>query len=72
MIEPPVVLTLAAAVALAVAGGAQFAVDGHRVEHGIASQYAPGVMQAVVRNRQLMGHLPAKLPPTDGFIAVKD
>jgi hypothetical protein len=72
LIEPPIVVTLAAAVALAVTGGAQFAADGHLVERGIASQYSPGVMQSVVRNRQGMGQLPDPLPPVDGYIAVGD
>lgn len=72
MIEPPIAVTLAVAVALAVSGGAQLVAEDHCVERGIASQYSPGVMQAVVRNRQLMKQLPDPLPPVDGYIAAKD
>ena len=39
-------------------------------ESGVASQYAKGVMQRVVSNRQRMRHLPDPLPAVDGFIAV--
>ena len=42
---------------------------------GVASQYAPGVFETVITNRQLgrteVG-LPAKLPTTDGYIAVEN
>jgi len=41
---------------------------------GVASQYAPGVMQTVIANRQAgltEMTLPADLPETDGYIAVE-
>ena len=37
--------------------------------YGTASQYAPGVMQEVISNRQRWGQLPMELPPTDGYVA---
>jgi hypothetical protein len=42
---------------------------------GIASQYAPGVMERTVAIRQsgrTAHHLPQQLPPHDGYIAVLD
>lgn len=36
------------------------------------SQYDPGVMEGVVPRQQHYGHLPADLPPVDGFIAGSD
>ncbi|MFA5401430.1 MAG: hypothetical protein WC359_13355 [Dehalococcoidia bacterium] len=42
---------------------------------GIASQYAPGKAESVIRVRQANRTampLPATLPPTDGYIAVLD
>lgn len=42
---------------------------------GNASQYGPGIMQKVIKNRQLhltARHLPKQLPPVDGYIAVSD
>jgi len=39
------------------------------VATGWASQYAPGVMEQVIENRQRWGQLPATLPPVDGHIA---
>lgn len=42
------------------------------VAMGLASQYAPGVMEQVVENRQEWGQLPAILPRVDGYIAVVD
>ena len=39
---------------------------------GIASQYAPGVMQVVIRNRQLYGQLPETIPKVSGYAAVYD
>ena len=38
---------------------------------GIASQYSPGVMQQVVRNRQAIGQL-QNVSGIDGFAAVSD
>lgn len=72
MIDPPSIIALAAAVALAVAAAGPSVADGVRIERGIASQYAPGVMQTVIRNRKGMGHLPDPLPDANGFIAVRD
>jgi len=45
------------------------------VTSGYASQYAPGVMQRVIRVRQndLTAHsLPLSLPPVDGYVAAQD
>ena len=43
---------------------------------GTASQYAPGIMQTVIRTRQAglaaRGNIPEVLPEVDGFIAVDD
>lgn len=42
---------------------------------GIASQYAPGVMESVISVRQsgmTAANLPGNLPDVDGFVAVKD
>lgn len=39
---------------------------------GMASQYGPGVMQTVIRNRHAIGSLPERLPSVDGYIAVSD
>jgi hypothetical protein len=43
---------------------------------GTASQYAPGIMQSVIRMRQAglaaRGNLPKELPEVDGFIAVEN
>jgi len=42
---------------------------------GMASQYAPGVMDEVVANRQrgiTIADLPDPLPSVDGFVAVED
>ena len=39
---------------------------------GTASQYGPGVMEKVIRNRQAIKSLPIHLPPVDGYIAVYD
>lgn len=40
--------------------------------YGLASQYAPGVMQEVINNRQRMNQIPENLTAYDGFIAVRD
>jgi len=46
------------------------------VRIGIASQYAPGVMEQVIRVRQTPGRtartLPEPLPDVDGYVAVVD
>lgn len=46
------------------------------VHTAIASQYAPGVMERVIRVRQQPGRtahtLPAVLPDVDGYVAVMD
>lgn len=42
------------------------------IETGIASQYAPGVMERVIENRQFVDGLPQELPLVDGFIAALD
>lgn len=39
---------------------------------GIASQYAPGVMERVVRYRQARGQLPQNVERYAGFVAVPD
>lgn len=39
---------------------------------GIASQYASGVMNQVIHNRQAMHQLPAVLPDVRGYVAVID
>ena len=39
---------------------------------GRASQYAPGVMQKVIANRQDWGQIPQDLSKYDGFIAVQE
>jgi len=39
---------------------------------GRASQYSPGVMQEVIRNRQAWGQIPDDLSAYDGFVAVLD
>lgn len=36
---------------------------------GVASQYAPGVMDEVISTRQRMGQLPQDIPEVDGFVA---
>jgi len=38
----------------------------------LASQYSPGTMERVVEVRQAQGLLPERLPPCDGFMAVRD
>jgi len=49
---------------------------GGNVDRGWASQYAPGKMEQVIRNRQrgCCGRysLPAGLPPVDGYVAVQE
>ena len=40
------------------------------IQSGIASQYAPNVMERVVANRQSWGQLPTDLSGVDGCIAV--
>ena len=52
-----------------------FFVTGMVILSGIASQYAPGVMEGVVAVRQsgaTVADLPHDLPDVDGFVAVKD
>jgi len=42
------------------------------VATGLVSQYAPGVMEKVIKNRQSWGQLPEILPDVAGYIAVVD
>lgn len=47
---------------------------GHDCSTGVASQYAPGVMERVVRVRQAgrtARNLPRELPAVDGFVAAE-
>ena len=45
------------------------AIGGMRMHSGVASQYAPNVMERVIANRQRMGQLPVVLPEVEGYAA---
>ena len=45
------------------------AVVGLQIQTGVASQYAPNVMERVIGNRQRMKQLPDQLPDVEGYAA---